>query len=67
MRAKLSWVSPLKGIYLFTNRLGQRAISISAEGLLSKLNSGEARVLNDVPLMDRAVDSLMERLQRNAA
>ncbi|HEX8980157.1 MAG TPA: DUF1631 domain-containing protein [Parasulfuritortus sp.] len=67
VRAKLSWVSPLKGIYLFTNRLGQRAISISAEGLLSKLNSGEARVLNDVPLMDRAVDSLMERLQRNAA
>jgi hypothetical protein len=67
VRAKLSWVSPLKGIYLFTNRLGQRAISISAEGLLTKLNNGEARVLNDIPLMDRAVDSLMERLQRHAA
>jgi len=67
VRAKLSWVSPLKGLYLFTNRLGQRAISINAEGLAAKLRAGEARILNAAPLMDCAVGSLMERLQRHAA
>jgi hypothetical protein len=66
-RAKLSWVSPLKGLFLFTNRQGQRAMSINAEGLEGKLRSGEVRVLDAAPLMDRAVRSLMERLQRNAA
>lgn len=67
MRAKLSWVSPMKSIYLFTNRHGQRAISINAEGLEAKLQDGSVRLLSDAPLMDRAVDNLMERLQRNAA
>lgn len=67
VRAKLSWVSPLKGIYLFTNRQGQRAMSINAEGLEAKLRAGEVRLLDAAPLMDRAVDSLMERLKRNAA
>lgn len=67
VRAKLSWVSPMGGIYLFTNRHGQRAISINAEGLLTKLRDGSVRVLSDAPLMDRAVDSLMERLQQHAA
>lgn len=67
LRARLSWISPMRGIYLFTNRHGQRAISISAEGLLAKLQEGSVRILNDMPLIDRAVDNLMERLQRNAA
>ena len=67
VRAKLSWISPLKGIYLFTNRQGQRAMSINADGLAAKLAAGEVRLLDAAPLMDRAVDSLMEQLQRNAA
>ncbi|MDD5364491.1 MAG: DUF1631 domain-containing protein [Gallionellaceae bacterium] len=67
VRAKLSWISPLKGVYLFTNRQGERAMSINAEGLAAKLHSGEVRILDAAPLMDRAVDSMMEQLQRNAA
>lgn len=65
--AKLSWISPLGGLYLFTNRYGRRAISINAEGLAAKLRSGEVRLLDAKPLMDRAVDNLMERLERHAA
>lgn len=61
-RAKLTWVSPRRGIYLFTNRHGQRAISIGANGLSAKLQSGEVKIIDDVPLMDRAVGRLMERL-----
>jgi len=67
VRAKLSWVSPLNGSYLFTNRKGERAVSISAEALVSKLKSDEVRVLSSVPLMDRVIDSLMERLKGNDA
>jgi hypothetical protein len=66
-RAKLSWISPMKGMYLFTNRHGQRAISINSDALMAKLRDGEVRILNDIPLIDRAVGDLVERLQRRAA
>jgi hypothetical protein len=66
-RAKLAWVSPLKGIYLFTNRLGQRAMSINGEGLAAKFRDGQARIIDNVPLMDRAVNSLLEKLQQKVS
>jgi len=65
-RAKLAWVSPLKGIYLFTNRLGQRAMSIQGAGLAAKFRQGQARIIDDVPLMERAVCNLLEKLQKKA-
>ncbi|HRH79753.1 MAG TPA: DUF1631 domain-containing protein [Thiobacillaceae bacterium] len=67
VRAKLAWVSPLKGVYLFTNRLGQRAMSINAEGLAAKFRDGSVQVIDNVPLMDRAVNNLLERLQQTVA
>lgn len=66
-KAKLAWVSPLKGVYLFTNRLGQRAMSINAEGLAAKFRDGSVRVIDSVPLMDRAVNNLLERLKHPTA
>lgn len=63
LRARLAWVSPLRGVYLFTNRLGQKAISINAAGLASKFRSGKVRLVDNVPLMDRAVSGLIGRLQ----
>lgn len=65
VKAKLAWVSPLKGIYLFTNRLGQRAMSINGEGLAAKFRDGHVQLIDNVPLMDRAVSSLLERLQQS--
>jgi hypothetical protein len=67
MRAKLFWISPLKGLYLFTNRLGQRAISITAEGLERKLRSGEVRIVDEIPLVERAVSHMVEKLQHQVA
>ncbi|MCU0842162.1 MAG: DUF1631 domain-containing protein, partial [Thiobacillaceae bacterium] len=64
--AKLAWVSPLKGMYLFTNRLGQRAMSINADGLAAKLREGRIQIIDNVPLMDRAVNSLLSTLQNVA-
>lgn len=65
-RAKLAWISPMRGLYLFTNRLGQRAMSIHAKGLAAKLRTGEIQLLDNVPLMDRAVDALLSKLQNTA-
>lgn len=66
LRAKLAWVSPLRGTYLFTNRLGERAVSINAAGLARKLKEGSAKIVDSVALIDRAVSSLFERLQKNS-
>ena len=65
-RVKLAWVSPLKGVYLFTNRLGESAVSITPAGLAEKLRIGNAQIIDDLALVDRAVNNLMERLQQPA-
>jgi hypothetical protein len=67
-RARLTWISPNKGVYLFTNPAsGANAVSISPEALAEQMRVGEARVIDDAPLMDRAVDSMLENLRKNAA
>lgn len=66
LRAKLAWISPLQGTYLFTNRLGQRAVSINAQGLAAKFREGHALVIDNVSLIDRAVNNVFEHFQRGA-
>ena len=63
VRAKLAWISPLKGIYLFTSAHVQGAISISPEALAAQMREGQARILEEAPLMQRAVDSLLDTLK----
>lgn len=65
-RVKLAWVSPLKGLYLFTNRLGQNAASITPVGLAEKFRSGHAHIIDDIALMDNAVNQLVEQLKQAA-
>jgi hypothetical protein len=67
LHAKLAWVSPLRGVYLFTDRLGQKAISINASGLAAKFREGRVRIIDNVPLMDRAVSGLINRLQKSVS
>jgi hypothetical protein len=64
LRAKLAWISPLQGTFLFTNRLGQRAVSINAQGLAAKFRDGRAQVINNVSLIDRAVNNVFEHFQK---
>lgn len=65
LRAKLAWISPRQGLYLFTNRLGQRAVSINAEGLADKFRDGRAQTIDDVPLIDRAVTKVFEHFKKS--
>lgn len=68
VRARLTWISPQKGVYLFTNQLGTgNAVSISPEALAEQMRRGEARILDSAPLVGRAVDSMLASLRGQAA
>ncbi len=59
VRAKLSWRSPLTGCCLFVDRKGIKIADKTPAGLAAELRSGHAAVLDDVPLLDRAISALM--------
>ena len=62
-RAKLSWISPISAKYLFVNRKGLKVGDKTVWGLAADLRADRAEVLEDVPLFDRALDAIVERLK----
>lgn len=63
-RAKLSWVSPISSKYLFVNRRGLKVCDKSVAALAVELRRGTAILLEEVPLFDRALDAIVERLRQ---
>jgi hypothetical protein len=61
--AKLAWVSPLRGTYLFTNRQGQKALSMTAEELAERFRNDRARLVEAEPLIDRAFTSMLSQME----
>ena len=61
-RAKLSWISPQNGVYLFTNPAATEALSIAPEALQAQIESGDARLIDESSMIDRAVDKLVHSL-----
>jgi len=57
---RLNWISQLRGVYLFTNRQGENAMTLAPASLAEHLRKGTARVLNQAPLTDRAVAQLLQ-------
>ena len=64
-RAKLSWISPISGKYLFVNRRGLKVADRTAVQLATELHDQRLMILEEVPLFDRALDAIVDRL-RNA-
>jgi hypothetical protein len=60
--SKLAWISPLRGTYLFTNRQGQKAVSMTAEELAEQFRNNRARLVEAEPLIDRAFTSVISEL-----
>jgi PAS domain-containing protein len=60
--SKLAWISPLRGNYLFTNRQGRQAFSLSREELAERFRNDLARPVEAEPLLDRALSNLMASL-----
>ena len=68
VRARLTWVSPNRGVYLFTNPLAETAaVSISPEALAEQMRLGRARLLDAAPLVERAVGSMLATLRDRKA
>lgn len=65
VRGRLSWISPQRGILLFTNPQSAKAISVSPEALALQMRRGLAKKLFDAaePLVDRALGRAMNSLK----
>jgi hypothetical protein len=63
-RAKLSWISPMSGRYLFVNRRGLKVADYAPQALAVLLADGNARVLAANALFDRAMSAIVGRLQQ---
>ncbi|MBD8873091.1 DUF1631 domain-containing protein [Rhodanobacter sp. DHB23] len=67
VRAKLSWISPMSGRYLFVNRRGLKVADYSPQELAVLLASGHAQVLATNALFDRAMSAIVSRLRQSDA
>jgi hypothetical protein len=65
--AKLAWVSPLRGTYLFTNRQGQKAMSMTADELAERFRADRARPVEAEPLVDRAMTTVITTFSEKIA
>lgn len=63
-RAKLVWKSDLAGECAFMNWHGRITAEIGFNELAARLRTGEAKIIDDLPLFERAVDAVMQTLQR---
>lgn len=66
-RAKLSWISPMSGRYLFVNRRGLKVADYSPYELATVMADGRARILASNALFDRAMDAIVDRLSHEDA
>jgi len=64
IRAKLTWISPLKGIYLFSNPNGARALAFEPKALAEAFRRGRAEVISDSPLVESAMNNMVSSLER---
>lgn len=63
LRYRLSWISPQRGILLFTNSQSPRAISVAPDALTLQIERGEATIVPVEPMFDRAVNRALEKLK----
>lgn len=63
VRYRLSWVSPERGILLFTNPHSPRALSVAPAALAVQLERGEAAIVPVEPIFERAVNRALETLK----
>lgn len=66
-RIKLSWRSLITGKIFFVNRQGLKVREMTVYGLAALLRSGRARVLDNAPVLDRAIGTLLATMRGSAA
>jgi hypothetical protein len=68
VRGKLSWRSEVTGNCIFVSRKGVKLEEMTLAEIAARLRANQARVLQDLekPLMDRALNAMLEALQRTS-
>ena len=65
--ARLTWMSPVTGRYLFTDRKGMKVADATIHGLAVEMKRGNLAVIEDVPLFDRIIGTITEHLHADGA
>ncbi|MBV1776718.1 DUF1631 domain-containing protein [Burkholderiaceae bacterium DAT-1] len=63
MNARLTWVSPRRSRFLFTNRQGKNSIEFTLQALLERFRNETAAFVDAAPSVERAVNDMLERVQ----
>ncbi len=64
-RERLNWISPQRGILLFSNHRSSKAISIAPEALARQIRDGKAGIPQEEAIFERALSGALESI--NAA
>ncbi|MBS1229404.1 MAG: hypothetical protein H6R17_2681 [Proteobacteria bacterium] len=64
-RERLNWISPQRGILLFSNHQSAKAISITPDALARQIRDGAARIVRQEEIFERALSGALESV--NAA
>ncbi|MCF6317830.1 MAG: DUF1631 domain-containing protein [Proteobacteria bacterium] len=64
IRAKLSWISPITGKYLFVNSRGLKTSDKTKLALAEGFRNSTIRLLEKIALFDRALDSIAKNLEK---
>ena len=67
VRAKLAWKSELLGEYTFTNWKFDVVADKTLQGFAADLRRGTARIIDEAPVLDRALSAVMKGLTRKSA
>ncbi len=62
-RLKVSWISPISGKLLFVNGKGGREFDLFRLELAEKFRNNECQSLQQLPLIDRAMQSIANKLE----
>ncbi|GMQ76584.1 MAG: hypothetical protein BMS9Abin01_1868 [Gammaproteobacteria bacterium] len=65
--ARLTWMSPVTGRYLFTDRKGMKVADATVHALAVELKRGSLAIIEDVPLFDRIIGTITEHLHADGA
>lgn len=66
VQARLSFISPYRSTFVFSNRKGQKVAEYSSYQVTSYLRSGRLLILEGTPLFDRAFGNLVNILRKGA-
>lgn len=61
-RERLNWISPQRGILLFSNHRSAKAISITPDALARQIRDGKAAIIHEEAIFERALNGALESI-----